>query len=260
LYSSTLQFTSSTTTDGVFERDFTLGDVPGVLWTSNQRPHGAPLILMGHGGGLHKRSPGLVARARRAVANDGFSAATIDSPGHGDRPRSDDDQRWVDAMLHARDAGEPLAGIVSEFNAALAERAVPEWRAVIDALQLLPEIGADTPIGYSGMTLASEILIRLASADDRIAAAIFGGVFASSGLLEAARSVTIPVEILLPWDDAELDRESGLALFDAFGSQDKTLHVFPGSHFRVPEERVDTRFFARQLLRRSSPAQPSQHS
>jgi hypothetical protein len=38
-----------------------------------------------------------------------------------------------------------------------------------------------------------------------------------------------------------------LALFDAFASEEKTLHAFPGSHFRVPAERIDTRFFARQL-------------
>jgi fermentation-respiration switch protein FrsA (DUF1100 family) len=98
------------------------------------------------------------------------------------------------------------------------------------------------------MTLATEIGIRLAVADDRIAAATFGGVFASDALLDLARRVTIPVEILLPWDDAEVGRDSGLALFDAFGSEDKTLHVFPGSHFRVPVERIDTRFFARHLL------------
>jgi hypothetical protein len=38
-----------------------------------------------------------------------------------------------------------------------------------------------------------------------------------------------------------------LALFDVFASQEKTLHAFPGSHFHVPTDRIDTRFFARQL-------------
>ena len=47
---------------GVLERDFTLGEIPGVLWTPGCAP--APLILMGHNGGLHKRDPRLVARAR----------------------------------------------------------------------------------------------------------------------------------------------------------------------------------------------------
>ena len=60
---------------------------------------------------------------------------------------------------------------------------------------------------------------------------------------------------MLPWDDDEIDREAGLALFDAFASEEKTLHAFPGSHFRVPAERIDTRFFARQLGG-SAPAQP----
>jgi plasmid stabilization system protein ParE len=151
-------------------------------------------------------------------------------------------------MMDARAAGRPIAGIVSEFNASIAERAVPEWRAVIDALQSLPEIGTRAPIGFQGMTLATEIGIRLAVADDRIAAATFGGVFACDALLDLARRVTIPVEILLPWDDAEVGGDCGLALFVAFGSEDKSLHVLPGSHFRVPVERIDTRFFARHLL------------
>ena len=60
--------------------------------------------------------------------------------------------------------------------------------------------------------------------------------------------MTVPVEVLLPWDDPELDRGSGLALFDAFASTDKTLHAFPGSHFRVPADRLDTRFFERHLV------------
>jgi hypothetical protein len=214
---------------------------------------------MGHGGGLHKRAPRLVERARKAVTRDGMAVVAIDAPGHGARPRSDKDQRWIDVMIAARAAGEAIAGIVAEFNASLAERAVPEWRAVIDALLALPatdrqgrtggaaQFGEGTRIGYSGMTLASEIGIRLAASDERITAAVFGGVFASDGLLHAARQVREPVEILLPWDDTELDRASGLALFDAFASQDKTLHAFPGSHFTVPEERIDTRFFARHL-------------
>ncbi|WP_210415980.1 alpha/beta hydrolase [Humibacter ginsenosidimutans] len=247
--SSSLQFDPPTTADGILERPFRLGGVAGVLWAAEAATDAAPLLLMGHGGGLHARHPGLVGRARAAVMRDGFTVVAIDSPGHGERPRSDEDQRWVDAMVLARDAGRPIAGIVSEFNGSLAERAVPEWRATLDALQALPEVEPDVSVGFQGMTLASEIGIRLAAQDARITAAIFGGVFASDELLDAASRVTIPVEILLPWDDAELGRESGLALFDAFGSSDKTLHVFPGSHFRVPEAQVDTRFFARHLRR-----------
>jgi pimeloyl-ACP methyl ester carboxylesterase len=242
-----LTFTAETTSDGVVDRSFTLGDVPGAVWSPAYATPGAPLLLMGHGGGLHKRAAGLVARARQAVVRDGFHVVAIDAPGHGERPRSPEDEEWVDSMLRAREDGEPLGPVLAPFNGSLVERSVPEWQATIDALQALPEIGDDAPIGYSGMTLASAIGITLAATDPRIRAAIFGGVFVYDAVLEAARRVTIPVEFLLPWDDDEISRESGFELFDAFASEDKTLHAFPGSHFRVPVERIDTRFFARQL-------------
>jgi alpha-beta hydrolase superfamily lysophospholipase len=244
-----LNLRSESTSDGVVDRSFTIGDIPGVLWSPERPTPTAPLVLMGHPGGLHKRAPGLVARARQAVTRDGYHVASIDAPGHGERARSRRDQRWVDAMLRAREAGEPLGPVIAPFNGSLADRAVPEWQRTIDALQSLPEIGADTPIGYVGMTLASAIGIPLTAADPRIRAAIFGGVFVYDAMLQAARKVTVPIEFLLPWDDPEIDRTSGLALFDAFASRDKTLHAFPGSHFHVPAERIDTRFFQRQLGR-----------
>jgi pimeloyl-ACP methyl ester carboxylesterase len=243
------QFTAEPSPNDTVERDFTVGDVPGVLWSPSSPVPGSPLLLLGPGGGLHKRAPGLVARARQAVLRDGFRVAAIDAPGHGDRPRSDEDRRWVAEMQRAREEGAPLAPVLDPFNRSLADRSVPEWRATIDALLALPEIGPKTPLGYSGMTLATAIGIPLAAAEPRIRAAISGGVLAYGWLLEAARRVTVPVEVLLPWDDPELDRGSGLALFDAFASTDKTLHAFPGSHFRVPADRFDTRFFERHLGR-----------
>jgi hypothetical protein len=69
--SSTPHFTSTTASDGIAERTFTLGDISGVPWSPESATDGAPLLLTGHGGGLHKYAPGLVSRARRAVAGDG---------------------------------------------------------------------------------------------------------------------------------------------------------------------------------------------
>jgi len=104
--------------------------------------------------------------------------------------------------------------------------------------------------GFSSrVSISSRQMASLAVADPRIRAAIFGGVFVYDAMLDAARQVTIPIEFLLPWDDEEIDRECGFALFDALGSKEKTLLAFPGSHFRVPTERIDTRFFARHLGR-----------
>ena len=108
--SSTLHFTSTTASDGIAELTFTLGDISGVPWSPESATDGAPLLLMDHGGGLHKYAPGLMSRARRAVAGegsgDGFTVAAIDAPGHGDRPRSDQDQPQADATRRAPAAGE----------------------------------------------------------------------------------------------------------------------------------------------------------
>jgi hypothetical protein len=245
-----MQFLSQTTSDGVVERSFTIAGVPGVLWSPEAGIRPAPLVLMGHPGGMHKKAQGLVARAAHFVTVFGFHAAAIDAPGHGDRERSDSDAAWVDRMLDARRAGEPLGAIVSEFNASIAKRAVPEWRATLDALQSLPDIDADRPVGYSGMTLATEIGFRLAAEDPRIGAVGLGAAFASDGLMEVARGVSAPVQFLLPWDDPEIDRDSGIALFDAIGSAEKSLHAFPGPHQSVPSYEAEdaARFLARHLV------------
>ena len=57
--------------DGVLEREFVLGEIPGILWTPGSAP--APLILLGHPGGLHTMYPRLAARARHSAA-EGFAS------------------------------------------------------------------------------------------------------------------------------------------------------------------------------------------
>jgi len=53
-----MRFTSETTSDGVSERLFTLGDIAGVLWSPPGAAGRRPLVLLGHGGGQHKKAPG----------------------------------------------------------------------------------------------------------------------------------------------------------------------------------------------------------
>jgi pimeloyl-ACP methyl ester carboxylesterase len=240
-----MQFTSEQRLDdSVLEREFTLGEIPGVLWTPGSAP--APLILSGHNGGLHKRHPRLVARARHYAAEYGFAVAAIDAPGHGDRPRSAVDEQARTDLRRAMEAGEPVDEIVDAFIVPLAERAVPEWRTTLDALLSLPEIGG--PVGYAGGVIA--IGIRLAVVEPRISAAnLFAGSFVPAILFEEARQVTIPLQFLLQWDDEGNDRQSALDLFDAFGSKEKTLHANLGGHTGVPQFEVDdgARFFARHL-------------
>lgn len=254
-----MNITSFASTDGVDARSFTVegpfGDVPGILWSpagadapADHRVDGPrPLVLMGHGGGLHKQVPGALARAHHTVTTHGFHVASIDAPGHGERPRSADDERLVDALRDARRAGRPIEPLVVALNDSIAERAVPEWRATIDALTALPQVG--DRIGYAGMTLGAAIGIRLAAVEPRIVAAVVGDYYGAGRVLEDARRVTIPLQFVLSWDDPEIGRDSMLALFDAFGSPTKTLRAHVGTHRQIPwDELVDTtRFLARQL-------------
>src|SRR5262249_37518742 len=55
-------FIAETSSDGVVERDFIVGEVPGVLWSPVSGSAHAPVVLMGHGGGPHKKTPTQVAR------------------------------------------------------------------------------------------------------------------------------------------------------------------------------------------------------
>jgi hypothetical protein len=251
-----MYFTSTTSSNGVIERTFTLDDVTGVLWSPESGAGGAPLILAGHPGGMDKKAPPHVARAHSSVTTHGFHVATIDAPGHGDRPRNAQDQRLIAEFRQAREAGSSRFGrILADYSASVAERAVPEWRATIDALLTLPEIGAHAPIGYSGMSLASAIGIPLTAIEPRITAAAFGWASAHDALLEAAERITTPIEYLLPLDDKEIPSEFGFELFDAFASADKVLLAFPGGHDAVPTDgRIDTRFFPRHLGRATDTA------
>ncbi|MFC4604466.1 alpha/beta hydrolase [Rhodococcus kronopolitis] len=246
-----MQFTSETSSNGVVERSFTLDEITGVLWSPTSGTVGAPLLLSGHSGGMHKKAPGLVAGALHSVTTDGYTVAAIDAPGHGDRPRNLQDQQWVEAIRQARTAGEPIAPIVVDYSRSVAVRAVPEWRATLDALQALPEIGVDAPVGYGGVSLGVVTGLMLAAVEPRIAAVSFGGVFVDDALIEAAGRLTVPVEYRIPWDDEEYDRASGIALFSAFGSKEKSLHAYSGRHYPVPEYERDSsaRFFTRHLGR-----------
>ncbi|MFG2717904.1 alpha/beta hydrolase [Streptomyces sp. NPDC048416] len=235
--------------DGVLERAFTLGDVPGILWTpaSASASTPAPLILLGQPSlGLRKMYPRLVGRARHAAA-DGFATATLELPDCGDRPRSAAAEQARADLRRVMQAGEPVSDeIVDALVLPLVEKAVPEAQAALDALLALPEIGGK--VGYSGGVIS--IGIRLAVVEPRIAAAgLFAGSLVPRTMFDEARRVTIPLHVLLQWDDEGNDRQAALDLFDAFGSKEKTLVANMGGHTGVPQSAGDdaARFFTRHL-------------
>lgn len=91
---------------------------------------------------------------------------------------------------------------------------------------------------------------RLAVVEPRISAAVlFAGSFVPRAMFEEARQVSIPLHVLLQWDDAGNDRQAALDLFDAFGSKEKTLNANMGGHTGVPQFAGDAAagFFVRHL-------------
>ncbi|MCY0939322.1 dienelactone hydrolase family protein [Streptomyces sp. H34-S4] len=240
-----MQFTSEQSLDdGVLEREFTLGEIPGTLWTPESAAP-VPLILMAHNNGLPKGDLRLVARARY-TASCGYAVATIDAAGCGDRPRSAADEQARADLRRAMQAGEPVDEIFESFIGPMVEKAVPDWQGTLDALLDLPGIGG--PVGYSGGWTA--LGIRLAVVEPRIAAAgFFAGGYVPRAQREEARQVTIPLLFLLQWDDEGNSRQRALDLFDAFGSKAKTLHANLGGHTGTPwfELEDGVRFLNRHL-------------
>jgi dienelactone hydrolase len=234
---------------GVLEREFTLDGIPGHLWTPASAPSAAPvpLILLGHPTlGLRRMYPRLLARARHAAA-DGFATATIELPGCGDRPRRPALDEARTALRRAMTAGEPVGeDLVDALVLPLVEEAVPEWRTALDALLALPGIGG--PVGYSGGLIS--LAVRLALLEPRIEAAVlFAGSLVPRATFEDARRLTLPLHVLLQWDDEGNDRQASLDLFDAFGSKEKSLHAHMGGHTGVPPYAGDAaaRFLTRHL-------------
>ncbi len=225
-----MDFLSDAVIDGVRERRLTVGDAPGMLFSpSAGRPPG-PLVLLAHGGGQHAAHPAVLSRARRYVDSYGFTVAALDAPGHAGRSRSAQLDASLAALRAAVAGGSPAAA-VAKLNADIAADAVPEWRSLLDALDAS---GLASPsVGFVGFSLGAGIGVPLVASEPRINAAVLGLV-GQHGLTDGAARITVPVQLVVQWDDELVAREDALALFTAIGSREKRLHINPGGHADVP--------------------------
>lgn len=252
------QFTDIRAADGVarysFEVEVAGARVPAVVWAPEGAKGPRPLVLMGHGGSQHKKIDSLRIRAAQYAQRLGYATLAIDAPGHGDRVSREEAARNM-AETGARVSGQAPADWTPERLARMAERtrqAVPEWKAALDVAQSFDFVGAEAPVGYWGVSMGTAIGVPFVAAEPRIACAVFGlaGLRPqASDMARAAAAITIPVEFVFQWDDAVASREHGLALFDAFGSKEKTMHINPGGHMGIPafEGASWERFFLRHL-------------
>ncbi|MEO6921060.1 MAG: hypothetical protein ABI171_18925 [Collimonas sp.] len=251
-----MKFTAQQSDDGVTERLFDLtvagAVVPGVLWTPEAAVGPRPLLLIGHGGSQHKLFAPLAAYAKNYAKTFHYAVALIDGPGHGARTTQEQSAGFGEKIRQQMSRGEGLGGEVLERMMQWAGQAKPEWQAVLDAVQLLDIVGSGGPVGYLGLSMGALSGISLVADEPRIKAAVFGlaGLHEGSQVLaEAARKLAVPIEFLLQWDDEMVSRQAAMALFDAIGSAEKTLHANRGGHGGVPPfERAGwMQFFSRHL-------------
>jgi dienelactone hydrolase len=128
-----------------------------------------------------------------------------------------------------------------------ARAVVGEWQATLDALQSLPEIGAGGPVAYWGVSMGTRYGVPLIASEPRITCAVLGlfGIGPDPDeLSEAAGRIQIPLQFLFQLNDELMTPAAGLALFSAFGSTVKTMHINPGPHVGIPLfERDETEAF-----------------
>lgn len=256
-----MEFIGEKTIDGVVRREFRLtvaGDVvPGCVWAPEDAIGSRPLILMGHGGSQHKKVANIEAAAVSHAQTLGYATVAIDAPGHGDRVSREDAETArraaLDAGKAAREGRPPRASRIPGNSA----KAVAEWKATLDAVQQLDVIGAGGPVGYWGVSMGTRFGVPFVAEEPRITCAVFGlfGVF--PGLEDhkaAAERIRIPLMFVFQSDDELMSRDQGLALFDAFGSTEKTMHINPGGHVGIPghEREAWLSFWRRHLGARAS--------
>ncbi|HUR77551.1 MAG TPA: hypothetical protein VMZ22_06375 [Acidimicrobiales bacterium] len=237
---------------GVVERRFDLkvGSevVPGVLWLPEGADGARPKVLFGHGGSQHKKVAHIPSFAKRLAAH-GWASVAIDAPGHGDRAPEED--RQVDATERALRAGKRLRSLSGAELKQRQIQVVAEWQATIDAVEKLPDVG-DAPTGYWGVSMGTIFGVPLLAAEPRISCAVLGLMGIGGGgrtYADKAATITIPLQFLVQWQDELMPPDRGVALYEAFGSEEKMLIGNQGAHAAVPPHvfEVNDAFYQRHL-------------
>jgi hypothetical protein len=245
--------------DGVLQRDFEIevaGEaVPGVIWTPDGT--GSACLAMGHGGSQHKKTADIRIRAVRYASRFGWVSFAIDAPGHGNRISAEEaavEQRRTLARLRGdADAVSLTSAAKNSYLNDLAAQAVPEWRAALDAVLESDLLVEAAPIGYWGVSMGTSIGVPLLASEARFQCAVLGLGQLHPDHVEfeaAAQRVTVPLRFALQWDYEIRTREYGIALFEAFGAAEKSLHINPGGHLGIPPAEAESweLFYQRYLV------------
>jgi pimeloyl-ACP methyl ester carboxylesterase len=256
-----MEIVSSVTEKAVVEERFDLdvdGEVvPGIRWRPEGVAGATATILIGHGGTQHKRAPNVLGLARRFVRHLGVTVLALDAPGHGDRitdlAAAEAARARLESRITERRGAMDLSPEEAKAWADRTRKGVAEWRALVDEVEASGTHNGK--FGYWGVSMGTAIGLPFVAAEPRVDAAVLGlagmGIRPGAADFEAAaKSLTVPVLFLFQWDDELMSRESGLALFDAIGSAQKTMHINPGGHVAMPlfERDAAEEHFRRHLL------------
>jgi dienelactone hydrolase len=162
---------------------------------------------------------------------------------HGDR-RAD---RGVDPTLTFVEFGQAWSS-----DPGLTDAMVDDWRATLDAVQKLEEVG-EGPVGWWGLSMGTILGLPFVATEPRVRVAVLG-LMGLTGPTVAriaadAPKIACPTMFLVQADDELFPRDRAYELFDLIGSREKTMHVNPGRHSQVPRHEFDAteRFLALHL-------------
>src|SRR5712691_4568422 len=183
--------------------------IPGVVWYPAAPSGPRPLVLMGHGGGGHKRNERMVMLGRLFAGDYGWYAAAIDGPVHGERGP-------------VTDASDPAYRQMWQ-RPEIVQDMIDDWQATLDALSALRDVDP-ARVGYWGVSMGTMFGLPYVASDTRVRAAVLGkaGMRGASGQRSGidtyftiyAPKVTMPVLFVIQWDDERFERAGQLELFD----------------------------------------------
>jgi dienelactone hydrolase len=242
-----MKIIADTTERGVRDREFRImvegRTVPGVLWTPEGAAGPRPLVVLGHGGGLHKRAEYISALAHRFVRHHRYAALAIDGIDHGDR-RPDGGRDFATVWAERTRARQaPRMGVTDEM--------VADTQGAVAAVRALSEVG-DSGLGYWGLSMGTIYGLPYVAAEPATRVAVLGlmGIapaeatdpwqaMARERLGGDAPRITCPTCFIVQSDDELVPRDNALRLFDMLGAKDRRLHLNPGAHAAVPREEMD---------------------
>ena len=204
--------------------------VTGAVWLTDSASAPDFLMCFGHGASDDRYQDPICTLASK-FRDIGIPSLSIDGPVHG--------------LRRIEPGGREALAVEMQRPEAFADMQA-DWTVGLNVAKSLPGL-SDVQIGFFGLSMGSIFGIPFAASRDDMIAATFGllGIRDNSfGQLigEAASQIDLPLRFIVQLEDELFDRESCLALFDAFSSEEKSLGANPGLHPDVPAEEYELAF------------------